>query len=154
MLARPSFLADIVIPSASEAISRTISTTLRSAWPGSRVLMNQAFSANRQASRKRGTPWRSQIARTPRRFSRLTGWPPPELLVIVTKTAGTFAGPSSARRVSSLTRSMFPLNGCSTSGWRPSSMTRSTAAAPVNSTFARVVSKWVLLDDCPARRSR
>ena len=38
------------------AISRTMSGIERSAWPGSRVLMNHAFSANRQASRKSGTP--------------------------------------------------------------------------------------------------
>ena len=40
---------------------------------------------------------------------------------------------------------MFPLNGCSSAGWRPSGITRSTASAPVYSTFARVVSKCVLL---------
>jgi hypothetical protein len=51
MLASGSFLADMVIPSASADISRTMSGTGTSAYPGSRVLMNQAFSANRQASR-------------------------------------------------------------------------------------------------------
>ena len=40
---------------------------------------------------------------------------------------------------------MLPLKGCSSCGRRPSSMTRSTASAPVNSTLARVVSKCVLL---------
>ncbi len=39
---------------------------------------------------------------------------------------------------------MFPLNGCSDDGTRPSGITRSLASAPTNSTFARVVSKWVL----------
>ena len=39
---------------------------------------------------------------------------------------------------------MLPLNGCSTPGDRASAIGRSTAAAPVNSTFARVVSKCVL----------
>ena len=39
---------------------------------------------------------------------------------------------------------MLPLNGWSVEGTRPSAMTRSTASAPVYSTFARVVSKWVL----------
>ena len=39
---------------------------------------------------------------------------------------------------------MFPLNGCSLCGSRPSSIRRSSASAPVNSTFARVVSKCVL----------
>ena len=36
MLARPSFLADIVQPSASENISRAISRGVRPDWPGSR----------------------------------------------------------------------------------------------------------------------
>ena len=40
---------------------------------------------------------------------------------------------------------MLPLNGWIAAGSRPSAMTRSTASAPVASTFARVVSKWVLL---------
>ena len=70
-------------------MSWTMSTTGRSAWPGSRVLMNHAFSANRQASRNSGTPWRSHTARTARRFSSDTGWPPPELFVTVTNTTGT-----------------------------------------------------------------
>ena len=56
MLAIRSFLALIVIPSASEAISRTMSATARSPWPGSRERMNQAFSANRHASRNSGSP--------------------------------------------------------------------------------------------------
>ena len=54
MFARPSFLADIVQPSASENISCAIAFGVRSACPGSRVLMNHAFSANRHASRKNG----------------------------------------------------------------------------------------------------
>ena len=40
MLASPSFLADIVQPSASEKISRAISSGERPACPSSRVLMN------------------------------------------------------------------------------------------------------------------
>jgi hypothetical protein len=90
-------------------------------------------------------PYRSQMARTPRMFSRLTGWPPPVLFVTVTKTTGTFSGPRLAMKASRASRSMLPLNGCSTSGWVPSGMTKSAASAPVNSTLARVVSKWVLL---------
>ena len=73
MFAIGSFFALIVIPSASEAISRTMSGTDVPPYPGSRSVMNQAFSANRQASRNSGTPYRSQIARTPRRFSSETG---------------------------------------------------------------------------------
>ena len=91
MLASPSFFALIVIPSASDAISRTMSVIARSACPGSRVLMNQAFSANRQASMKSGMPCRSQTSRTALRFASETGWPPPELLVTVTNTTGTSA---------------------------------------------------------------
>ena len=56
MFASGSFFALIVIPSASDAISRTISATGRAAWPGSRSRMNHAFSAKRHASRKSGTP--------------------------------------------------------------------------------------------------
>ncbi len=40
---------------------------------------------------------------------------------------------------------MLPLNGWSAAGSRPSGITRSRASAPVDSTFARVVSKCVLL---------
>jgi hypothetical protein len=43
----PSFFADMVMPSASEAVSRTMSRMERSAWPGSRGLTNHAFSAKR-----------------------------------------------------------------------------------------------------------
>ena len=90
------------MPSASEAVSRTISATERSPWPSSRSRMNHAFSAKRQASRKSGTPWRSHTARTARRFSSDTGWPPPELFVIVTKTTGTSAARSASRRLERL----------------------------------------------------
>ena len=88
-------------------------------------------------------PCRSQTARTARRFSSETGWPPPELLVTVTNTTGTSA-PRAVSSASSASTSMLPLNGWSADGSRPSAMTRSTASAPVASTFARVVSKWVL----------
>ena len=108
MLASPSFLALIVMPSARAAMSWTMSTTERSAWPGSRVLMNHAFSANRQASRNSGTPWRSHTARTARRFSSETGWPPPELFVTVTKTTGT-RSPLASSSVSSRVDVHVPL---------------------------------------------
>jgi hypothetical protein len=141
MLPSGSFLADIVMPSAYEAISRTMSGMDRSDCPGSRCLTNQAFSANRQASRNSGTSKRSHSSRTPRRFSSETGWPPPELFVIVTKTTGTSLSVSTR---SSAARSMLPLKGWSALGSSPSGMSRSTASAPVNSTLARVVSKWLL----------
>ena len=73
-----------------------------------------------------------------------TGWPPPLLLVTVTNTAGTASAPRSVRNASSAATSMLPLNGWTADGTRPSAMTRSTASAPVDSTLARVVSKWVL----------
>ena len=38
-------------------------------------------------------PWRRQIARTSRRFARLTGWPPPLLFVTVTMQSGMLLGP-------------------------------------------------------------
>ncbi len=50
MFARPSFLALMVQPSAWLKISRTISATVLCPCPFSRCLMNQAFSAKRQAS--------------------------------------------------------------------------------------------------------
>jgi hypothetical protein len=52
--AEHSFVAEIVMPSASAAICRTMSATGTAAYPGSRVLMNQAFSAKRHASRNSG----------------------------------------------------------------------------------------------------
>ncbi|MBS1265020.1 MAG: hypothetical protein MAG471_00848 [Acidimicrobiaceae bacterium] len=73
MLARPSFLADMVQPSASENISCAISFGVLSAYPSSRVLMNQAFSANRQASRKNGTAYSSHTWRTALRLAMDTG---------------------------------------------------------------------------------
>ena len=91
MFASGSFFALIVMPSARAAISRTMSATPRSPCPGSRERMNHAFSANRHASRNNGTSNRSHRSRTPWRFSSETGWPPPELFVIVTNTAGTSA---------------------------------------------------------------
>ena len=118
MFASGSFFADMVMPSASDAISRTMSATSRPPWPSSRSRMNQAFSANRQASRKSGTEWRSHTARTPCRFSSETGCPPPELLVIVTITSGTLPGRSPRNR-SSASRSMLPLKGCSSCGRSP-----------------------------------
>ncbi len=106
--------------------------------------MNHAFSANRQASRNSGSSYRSQTARTARRLASETGWPPPELLVTVMNTTGMASRPRSAMRASSASTSMLPLNGWRADGWRPSAMGRSRASAPVNSTLARVVSKWVL----------
>ena len=63
--------------------------------------------------------------------------------MIVTKTAGT----SAARSASSALQRLevhVPLERMLRRGSRPSAITRSTASAPVYSTFARVVSKCVL----------
>ena len=60
IFAMGSFFALIVIPSASDAISRTMSAASRCDRPSSRSRMNQAFSAKRHASRKSGRPLRSQ----------------------------------------------------------------------------------------------
>ena len=116
----------------------------RSDCPGSRSRMNQAFSAKRQASRNSGTPWRvadrpdaaqvlqrdglaaAGVVRDGHEHDRDVG-------------AASLRGASSSR-----SRSMFPLNGWRELGSRPSGITRSTASAPVASTLARVVSKWVL----------
>jgi hypothetical protein len=54
--------------------------------------MNQAFSAKRQASMKKGTPWRRQISLAARMLAMLTGCPPPELLVTVIIARGTLPG--------------------------------------------------------------
>ncbi len=53
MLARPSFFADIVHPSARRNIACAIALGVWSACPASRCLMNHAFSANRHASRNK-----------------------------------------------------------------------------------------------------
>ena len=140
MFASPSFLADIVQPSASENISCAIAFGVRPPWPASRVLMNHAFSAKRHASRNSGLAKRSQTRRTARRFSSETGCPPPELLVTVTITSGT-RSPFSASSRSSAPMSTLPLNGCTSDGTRPSGITRSSASQSSFSILARVVSK-------------
>ena len=76
-------------------------------------------------------------------LARLTGWPPPELFVMVSITSGTASASAASSRASAPV-SMLPLNGRRSAGWSPSALGRSTARAPVNSMFARVVSKWVL----------
>ena len=55
--------------------------------------------------------WRSQTARIALMFSRLTGWPPPLLLVTVIMQIGILSGPTLAISRSSLAGSRFPLNG-------------------------------------------
>ncbi len=144
MLASPSFLALIVQPSASANISRTMLGTERPDWPTSRCLISHAFSAKRQASMNSGTWCSSHSLRTASRLARLTGWPPPALLVTVIMTRAV-RSPSVARCAASRSRSTLPLNGESLVVSRLSMHGRSTALAPLDSTLARVVSKCVLL---------
>ena len=63
--------------------------------------------------------------------------------MIVTNTTGTSAAALGEQRLER-TEVHVPLEGVLVAGSRPSAITRSTASAPVNSTFARVVSKCVL----------
>jgi hypothetical protein len=90
MFDSPSFFADIMHPSTKENISRAISKGERSWYPSSRVFMNHAFSANRQASKKIGTLCRLQMSLACRRLAMLTGCPPQELFVTVIITNGTW----------------------------------------------------------------
>ena len=55
-------------------------------------LMKKQFSANRQASKNNGIPYRLSSSRVWRIFSIDTGWPPPLLLVMVIMTSGMFCG--------------------------------------------------------------
>src|SRR5439155_4338956 len=55
--------------------------------------------------------------------------------------SGTWPDFAPFNNASSRFKSILPLNGCGVCGCFPSGMTRSTASAPVASTFARVVSK-------------
>ena len=73
--------------------------------------MKKQFSANRQASKISGIPYRFNKARVCLMFSIETGWPPPLLLVIVIMTSGMLSRPSRLIVSSSRTRSMLPLKG-------------------------------------------
>ncbi len=63
---------------------------------------------------------REQTSRTSRRLAIDTGWPPPELLVMVTITGGTRSA-SSSRIFSSSRMSKLPLKGalCAPFRYRP-----------------------------------
>src|SRR5208283_4230687 len=138
-----SFFALIRTPSQRENIWRAISRTLLSWQPLSRFLMKNAFSANRAASRKRGTRRGWRMRRTLRMFSIEMGCPPTELLVAVRMTRRT-RWELISRRCLRASRSIFPLKGASNWVSAVSAQGRSTASAPECSMFARVVSKWVL----------
>ena len=142
MLPKASFFIDIMAPSQRLNVSRAISRGVRWSCPGSRTLMNQAFSAKRAASRKSGMPWPANSSRSARMLVSETGWPPPELLVTVSTTSGTrpaFSPSHPPRR----SMSILPLKGWSHVGSSPSGITKSSASAPEASILARVVSKWV-----------
>ncbi len=97
-------------------------------------------------------PCRDEICFTSSIFAIETGWPPPELLVTVIMISGSRAAPSVAMRRSSASTSILPLKSSRSCVSAASGMGRSTARAPVNSMFARVVSKCVLLGTtCPGR---
>ena len=144
MLPKGSFLADMVMPSASEAISRTMSCHGGALVARLAGLMNQAFSAKRHASRKSGT------CRSGRR-------PPAPIAEVLhahgLATAGVVgdghehdghsAALSSARSDPAL-RVHVAFERVAKAGLKSFGDGRSTASAPVASTLARVVSKWVL----------
>ena len=143
MLANPSFLADMVQPSPYEKISRAISFGVRLAYPSSLILMNQAFSAKRQASKNSGIPWARQSLETALMFSMLTGSPPTMLFVMVIITSGILA-----RQVDSFSSSfsifMFPLNGTFLLVSIASGVMKLIALPPCASMLAKVVAKWAL----------
>ena len=61
-------------------------------------------------------PCLRQTALTARAFSIETGWPPPELLVMVSITSGMRSRPTRAISSSSAATSMLPLKGCHADG--------------------------------------
>ncbi len=142
MFAMPSFLALIVQPSAYENISRAISSGVFSAYPGSRVLMNQAFSANRQASMMNGIPFVGDLAGSPDigHADRLAS----ARIVCDRDHHRGMPWRGRFRVARECLQIHVAFEGMDQSGWRPSAMTRSSASAPVFSMCARVVSKWVL----------
>ena len=144
MLAKASFLAENVQPSASRNIFCAICFGVQSAYGASRCRINHAFSANRQASRYSGMPCLDATAFTASILASETGCPPPELLVTVIITSGMRAAPSVSISRSSAATSILPLNGPRAWVSAASGQGRSTARAPFDSTFARVVSKCVL----------
>ena len=131
MLASPSFFADIVMPSASEAISRTISGTAalglaRLAGLDEPGVLGEAAGVEEEghAVAVADRADAAQVLEAHRlAAARVVGDRDED---------DRDASPARARRAArrARARSMLPLNGCSTSGWRPSSMTRSTASAP------------------------
>ncbi len=92
-------------------------------------------------------PWRSHTARTSRRFSRRTGWPPPLLFVTVTMKTETARRRRRAISASSLAASRFPLNGWIACGSPPRRSRGRRPRAPVLDVGARRVEVLVAGDD-------
>ena len=110
----------------------------------------QAFSTARAPSSVTRTPRLRQSARTARRFSRLTGWPPAMLTGAPTATYAIWEAPTFLMRSSSFLMSTLPLKGASQSGsWAESTMT-SLKIPPASSMCARVVVKYMFpATNCP-----
>jgi hypothetical protein len=89
MFTSPSFFALMRQPSVRSNIARAIAPGDESRYAASRSRISHAFSANRAASRKSGTPRRSQISRVARRLASETGCPPHPFDVAVMTTSGT-----------------------------------------------------------------
>ena len=117
MLTRLSFLDDTVAPSEYEQISRRISPTLSRSYPGSRCLMNQAFSRARVASSITRMPSRRQKSQVASMFSIDIGWPPAMFTLVSLETYGMRSAPYCVDHgLASLARSKLPLNGWSAVG--------------------------------------
>ena len=145
MLARPSFLADIVMPSASDAISRTMSGiglvgVARLALLDEPGVLGEAAGVQEERERRSGRRPRAPRGGWPCD----TGWPPIELLVTVMNTTGTSSAPRSSMQALQGGDVHVALEG-QPSRPRPAAVQGRRASAPVASTLARVVSKWVLL---------
>ena len=87
------------MPSASDAISRTMSADISVVLTGLALLDEPRVLREAAGIEEQRHPVAvADRARTPRRFSSDTGWPPPELFVIVTKTTGTCSAPRSVMK--------------------------------------------------------
>src|SRR6516165_7285772 len=144
MLARPSFFADMVEPSAFENISRAISRGVLSAKPASRDFDEVGiFSEAAGVDIQRDAILLADLlyfADVGHRH----GLAAAGVVGDREHHERDFLG--SSRSISSWRRSvsMFPLKGKKWAGSLASGVGRSTAVAPTNPQFARVVSKCVL----------
>eukprot|EP00732_Lithocolla_globosa_P003687 Lithocolla_globosa_v1_NODE_3054_length_1780_cov_23.123478.p2 type:complete len:176 gc:universal NODE_3054_length_1780_cov_23.123478:1309-782(-) len=150
ILAIPSFFKLMVNKSQCENISFTIAGIDISWQPSSNILMNQAFSANLQASSIKGTSKRSQMALTSLMCFKETGCPAAVLFVIVSNTKGQILFSDCCTRSKNSNRrsmSIAPLKGLrvGTSSSSNSSVSvgenRLMGKHPLMRQFASVVSK-------------